>query len=99
MPRYQTKYYYDIDKWVPDRTLETSGGADTPYWDDTALSENEREGERRAEYKVTFTTNKDKTYTVEVDEGLWNSLDPGDKVALVVKSGRVVSVNGTEISD
>ncbi|MBR6486781.1 MAG: hypothetical protein IKT17_08850 [Lachnospiraceae bacterium] len=97
VPRYQTKYYYDIDKWVPDRTLETSGGADTPYWDDTVLSENEREGERRAEYKVTFTTNKDKTFTAAVDEGLWNSLDINDNVDLMVKSGRVTSVNGTEI--
>lgn len=97
VPRYQTKYYYDIDKWVPDRILETSGGADDPYWDDTVLGENEREGDRRAEYKVTFTTEKDKTYTAEVDEELWNSLDLGDNVDIVVKSGHVTSINGTEL--
>ena len=97
VPKYQTKYYYDIEKWVPDRTLETSGGADDPYWDDTVLGENEREVGRRAEYKVTFTTDKDKTYTAEVDEGLWNSLKLNDDVDLVVKSGRVTSVNGTEL--
>ena len=97
VPRYQTKYYYDIDKWVPDRTLETSGGADEPYWDDTKLGENEREGDRRAEYKVTLTTDKDKSYTAEVEEELWNSLDLGDNVDIVVKSGRVTSINGTEL--
>lgn len=97
VPRYQTKYYYDIERWVPDRKLETSGGDNEPYWDDTKLADNEREAGREAEYSADFTTTKDKTYSAELDEGLWNSLKTGDKVSLVVKNGKVVTVNGTQI--
>lgn len=97
VPKYQTKYYYDIEKWIPDRQLITSGGDDTPYWDDTELSENEREGEREETYTVTFTTDKDKVYETELSEELWNTLHVGDGADIVVKNERVVSINGNEL--
>ena len=29
---YQTKYYYEIDKWLYERSVETSGNDKNPYW-------------------------------------------------------------------
>lgn len=98
VPRYQTKYYYDIERWVPDRQLETSGGDDEPYWDDTELEENEREAGRKEVYTATFVTNKDKTYSAELSEELWDSLKTGGSVDLIVQNGTVKSVNGTELN-
>ena len=98
VPRYQTKYYYDIERWIPEKQLETSGTDDEPYWDETALTENEREGEREETYTVEITTEKNKVYEVNISEELWDTLEIGEEADIVVKSGRVKSINGTELN-
>ena len=45
------------------------------------------------EYVVEVTTDKDKTYTVIVDEDLWNSLSVGDGTDIEVTSGNVTKIN------
>ena len=97
VPRYATKYYYDIDKWVQDHTLETSGSDNEPYWDDSGLAENERENGRAEHYKVVFTTDKNKSYTIDTDLDTWESLKVGEGVDIIVQNGNVKEINGKPV--
>lgn len=96
-PVYYTKYYYEIERWVYERNVDTSGGAEEPYWGEVVLTENEREGTRYEEYKVVFRDEKNKEYTAIIPQELWDSLNVGDSVDLVVQTGNVRKINGTEI--
>lgn len=73
---YQTKYYYEIDKWLYERSVETSGNDKNPYWGDLNLKSNEREGYKSQKYQITGMVNKkEKTYLVSFDD--WNKIDIG----------------------
>lgn len=73
VPIYRTKYYYDIDKWIPKREVTNSGTDDTPTYKDPELESNERESNRRTEYKITgyLIEKEDKIRTLEVSEYVW----------------------------
>ena len=81
VPRYQTKYYYDIWRWTPSREATASGEGHSAYWPNPQLGENEREGERTAVYRVTLTNTKNEASTrYRVAEADWNTLNPGDEI-------------------
>lgn len=91
-PVYATKYYYDIDKWVVDRT-ESSKGADTvPYWPEYTLAENERTGFQGASYILLIKTDEE-SYHVSVPLEIWEKYHAGDQVKISVSNGTVVLVN------
>ena len=73
VPIYRTKYYYDVDKWIPKREVTNSGTDQTPVYKEPELASNERESKRSTEYKVTgFLIDKeDKIKTLEVSEHVW----------------------------
>lgn len=57
--RKQTKYYYEYDAWVDERTVTLQGGKDDPpHYGELTLGENERERERCISYYVTFCYRK-----------------------------------------
>lgn len=93
-PRYQTKYYYDIDRWVPERTVDTSGGEDEPYWGKPELASNERESGREEIYVLHMKDNKkDKEYSYtcsSLEE--WNNYKSGDGITIVVQGGKVKEI-------
>ncbi len=79
--RYQTKYYYDVWRWTPTRVATASGTDHDVYWPDTQLSENEREGQRGAAYRVVITnTKKGESIRYRVSEEDWNGLNAGDAI-------------------
>ena len=82
---------------MQDHTLETSGSDDEPYWDDSVLAQNERENGRAEHYMVVFTTEKNKSYTVETDYDVWESLKVGEGADIVVKNGSVREINGRPV--
>ena len=86
-PVYATKYYYDIWKWIPSRTVSTSGSDHNAYWGECNFSENEREYSRSEKYTVTFTGKKDKKYTYEIPMDEWNSYEIGDKYRIKTQTG------------
>ena len=47
-PVFQTKYYYEIERWVDKDSYESSGTDKSPYWNETylPLADNERDEER-----------------------------------------------------
>lgn len=85
-PVYQTKYRYEIDRWVEVRTEEAAGDDQNPFWPEVALAEFEAEGERREEYLVIFQDEDGESYRVEVSEERWRSFSVGDRHQLEVDS-------------
>ncbi len=86
VPRYATKYYYDIWRWTPTRTASAGADDHNPYWPDTNLAEDEREGQRAEAYRITITdTKKGETTRYRVTEDDWNTLNAGDSIYFTVK--------------
>ena len=91
-PVFETKYYYDIDRWITDRTEKSSGADIEPYWPEVTLAENEREGQRYEVYNVVVKS-EDKSYTVYLPFDWWSELKAGDKVEITVSGGKVKKLN------
>ena len=80
-PIYDTKYYYDIERWVYSRTATSSGerktpysfelvpsndrDKSTPYWPETHLKSNERETLRTENYYVLGYNVNDKKQEIK----------------------------------
>lgn len=95
-PVYDTKYYYEIDKWVPGRVVSTSGADDAPYWGELNLSDNEREGRKTEAYVLKISVEKKKgktvTYDYETSFDVWNGYKVGSKVDIVIKLGEIQEI-------
>ena len=86
VPRYQTKYYYDIWRWTPTRVARSGAEDHDPYWPDTELGENEREGQRAEAYRVIITNTKDgSSARYRVTQADWESLNAGDDIYFTVR--------------
>lgn len=87
VPIYKTKYYYEIDKWIYDRSLKTSGKDKEPYWEETnSLTNKEREAGRTEKYYIIgfdIKTN-DKTEKISVPYETWKELNENQKVKMKV---------------
>lgn len=83
-PVYDTKYYYEIDKWVFKEDKKTKGNDKEPFWTDYECKENERQGDKEEKYKIKTENKKGKIkeYILSFDE--WNSLSKGETVKLKV---------------
>lgn len=95
VPVYDTKYYYEVERWVHTRDVTTSGTDHNPYWGEVTLSGatgdngvgQEREGKRSATYGVTDS--KGKRYTAE--EEFWTGLSEGQELKVTVdKDGNIL---------
>ena len=85
-PVYDTRYYYQIERWTYDRTLSASGGDSEPYWPEVTLaSENERENGRHEQYTVRCEDKKE-SYTADVPLEKWQTFRVGDQVKLTISS-------------
>ena len=55
-PVYQTKYYYEIDRWISLKDYPTSGDDHEPFWsDEYTLRNNQRDTLRTEEYYTIYT--------------------------------------------
>jgi len=95
-PVYQTKYYYDIERWVVDREEESSGADNEPYWPEYTLAENERTGFQGEAYTMSVHV-KDKRYSVSLSYDRWKNFHAGDKIEITVSAGKVTKINGEEV--
>lgn len=86
MPVYETKYDYDIDRWITVRTPERHGIGDNAVWPDVSdLKEGnalgcERAGTRYSAYTVHFTQD----YSLDIGEERWRGFKPGQRVVLIL---------------
>lgn len=84
-PVYKTKYYYEIDKWLHDRNLDTSGFDKSPYWADTSnLGSDERTSTKKEEYFIWYTNEKGKSKKISMPYKEWGDLMVGDVVTIKV---------------
>ena len=89
VPVYQTKYYYDIDKWVHDTDLRTSGAGQEPYWQETDIPASvsnpsygdRRQGARTEHYYVSLKDQDNEKYETEFKYSEWQGLSIGDKLS------------------
>lgn len=92
IPIYDTKYYYDIDKWVAGRKAETSGTDKNPYWgpEPPPASAKPKIGDekvsRRSEnyYIVGTIEGKKKSRSYSISYNDWEKLQQGDTVRCMV---------------
>lgn len=90
-PVWATRYDYQIERWRVVRTPEREGVDTPPVWPDVsdlraspALAVgDERPGRRSARYTVDLST-ADTTYSLDVDEGQWATLHPGQRCQLAL---------------
>lgn len=86
-PVYGILYSYRIQRWVQDRTLTASGGADEPVWPEwTPEDSSQRESGREEAYTLSFRGEKD-SYTARVPLALWQEYGVGDRVTLKIGAG------------
>ena len=87
VPYYGTKYYYNIWRWTPSRTVSASGEDHEPEWPEFELADNEREGGRTAEYRFTVehTEKKEPAVTYRIAESDWMNLHVGDPLIITEK--------------
>ncbi len=86
VPEYDTKYYYEIDKWVYSRSVKTSGTNHEPYWGETTLGDKEREGSKDGNYWLICGE-----YRTILSLGEWQGYEIGDKVIVTTnRSGDIV---------
>lgn len=84
VPIYDTKYYYEIERWIYKRSVNTSGIDHNPVWGEVQLSDNEREGSKNTVYKVLGYYKKGKPKTIKVNDEIWNKM--ASKREYVVKT-------------
>ena len=97
VPIYDTKYYYDIDKWANDHTNVTRGNDHEPYWgqEPTATGSpklgDERVSSRSESYRITGTLSGEKnSRSFEISRSDWERLKKGDSVRCkVYVSGKI----------
>ena len=83
-PVYRTKYYYEIDKWLYDRTEEANGYDKSPYWPEVNLSSDERSGSKYEYYYIKGYDNKEKDYSYVMSQDDWKRVRTGQTVKLKV---------------
>ena len=92
VPVYETKYYYEIDKWLYERSVNTSGTTDIPYWGKVTLADDERTGSKSEQYYVTgLVKEKEKTFYFSLED--WSNINIGDEITFNATLGSGTLIN------
>lgn len=83
-PIYKDKYYYEIDRWVYERSVDTSGNDKNVYWGEVDLGYKEREGSRIERYYIKGLEKKGKEMEVTIEYDVWKELTSGDTIVVIV---------------
>ena len=84
---FRTKYYYEIDKWLFERSVKTSGKDKEPYWGEVNLASDERVSSERENYYISALNKKGKEKSITLSYEDWNSLEIGENVTLKISFG------------
>lgn len=94
VPVYDTKYYYEIERWMYDRTEESSGVNDEPYWPAYTLEDNEQVDTQEGTYYIEVYVEEDEKayeYTC-LDFEEFNRYKLGDEVEVEVIADVVTEI-------
>lgn len=90
-PVYKTKYYYEIDKWVYDRTLRTEGyDKDTYFYEYTPIT-NERFGSKSKDYTFYGLVDGEQK-DMDVNETVWLKYDIGDIIPIKINRAGIITI-------
>ena len=96
-PVYDTKYYYEIDRWTVVDVAKSSGHDQNPSWPELKLKDGQRAGSKKEYYSVTTTYQgkKDKTQTEKynMDFSEWKKLKKGEKIELKINFNGFAEIN------
>src|SRR5438093_2136224 len=87
-PVYRMRVTYDVERWMPERTVHAYGQDHAARWPDPGLRSDEREASRGQ--KLVVVLNGKKTYRMELSEARWAALQPGQSLSAVIRGGRSV---------
>jgi hypothetical protein len=76
---YRTKYYYEIDKWLYERSVTTRGQDKNPYWGEVVLNKDERTSTRSEEYYVMGIDKEEKEHKISLSYNQWEHINVGEK--------------------
>lgn len=96
-PVYRTKYYYTIWRYVYDYTVTTSGTRETdPFWGEYVFVGDQREGNRREYYELTYPEkNKTKTATIK-DIDMWYQFEIGQTYQVKMFFNSILEIKGED---
>ena len=81
-PIYQTKYYYDIDRWTVIDKYTSSGNDQNPYWNEKyTLAEKQRDTSRKETYTVQYVNKKGKEFSQDLSYKEWKNIRVGYQYA------------------
>lgn len=87
-PVYRTRYYYEIDKWLYERSVTTKGTNSSPYWGKTNLNSDERESSRTDTYTVNGTElDSGEVISFALSFEDWSSLEIGQNLKVEISFG------------
>ena len=94
-PVYRTKYYYEIERWVYDRTATSQAADKHPKWPELNLAENERESSRQEKYTVTGKDGEGEEYTFTLSYLEWERVHLGQEIEVKISfgQGELISVD------
>lgn len=96
-PVYDTKYYYEIDRWTVVDTAKSSGYDQNPSWPELKLKDGQRAGSKKEYYSVTITyqgkKGKTKTEKYNMDFSEWKKLKKGEKIELKINFNGFAEIN------
>lgn len=87
-PVYRTRYYYEIDKWLYERSVTTKGTNSFPYWGETNLEPDERESSRTDTYTVKGTElDSEEVISFALSFEDWSTLKVGQNLKVEISFG------------
>ena len=91
VPVYDTKYYYEIERWIYTRTVTTSNEDKKPYFGEPNLTDKERIKNRETHYVMSGIIN-DKTYHLNLDKAEWDKYSVGNVIPVKVNKLGIVTI-------
>ena len=85
-PVYRTKYYYDIERWVYNRSVRSGEHNQEPYWPSYTLADNERTSTTHENYMVKASY-EDKTADYSMRYQDWIETYIGNELHVMVHFG------------
>ena len=96
-PVYDTKYYYEIDRWTVVDAAKSSGHDQNPSWPELKLKDGQRAGSKKEYYFVTTTyqdkKGKTKTEKYNMDFSEWKKLKKGEEIELKINFNGFAEIN------
>lgn len=96
VPRYETKYYYQIQRWVEVDKKELSGENNKAQWPEVSLKENQKIGNRIEDYKAVFVTkslfNSKKTKTYKISSDMYDMINTGTAYKIKTANSRIIEI-------